>query len=55
MTPFKPKTCKNIKLNVNAYINDYKIHNKKIIWIIDGNNKSIIITEKNTDKCTLTF
>ena len=46
---------KNIKLNVNAYINDYKIHNKKIIWIIDGNNKSIIITEKNTDECTLTF
>ena len=43
------------KININNYINDYKIHNKKIIWIIDGNNKSIIITEKNTDECTLTF
>lgn len=34
---------------------DYKIHNKEIIWIIDGNNKIDIISNKTNSRTYLEF
>jgi len=34
---------------------DYEIHNKKIIWIIDGNNKINIISNKTNSRTYLEF